>query len=106
MAEVVLVPLANGQWLALSREAFQEALQVGAGVMAPPSPVMTGGTTDERLVDAAELARVLSLPKSCIYEKARAGAIPCVRTGKSVRFLRSRVLAALGATGPVPSGRA
>jgi excisionase family DNA binding protein len=39
-----------------------------------------------RLVDAAEVAERLGVPKSWVLESARAGALPCVRLGRYVRF--------------------
>ncbi len=39
-----------------------------------------------RLVDAAEIAGRLGVPKSWVLESARSGAIPHVRLGRYVRF--------------------
>jgi excisionase family DNA binding protein len=39
-----------------------------------------------RLVDAAEVAERLSVPKSWVLESARSGTMPCVRLGRYVRF--------------------
>ena len=41
---------------------------------------------NERLLTAAEIAGLLSLPKTWVLESARSGAIPCVRLGRYVRF--------------------
>jgi excisionase family DNA binding protein len=40
----------------------------------------------DRLLTAAELAERLSVPKTWILESARAGAMPCVRLGRYMRF--------------------
>jgi excisionase family DNA binding protein len=40
----------------------------------------------DRLVDAAEVADRLGVPKSWVLESARSGAIPHVRLGRYVRF--------------------
>jgi excisionase family DNA binding protein len=45
----------------------------------------------ERLVDAAEIADRLGVPKSWVLESARSGAIPCVRLGRYVRFCEADV---------------
>jgi excisionase family DNA binding protein len=83
--------------LELTREAYEAALRpIGASV-ADAEPT--------ELVTAKALAHQLSLPVSCIYEKARARAIPSVRVGKHVRFNRAAVLAAL-ATASGAGGRA
>jgi excisionase family DNA binding protein len=99
----IVVPLPDGRWLALSREVFAEALAVGAALMTPPAAATVPQAESEPLLNAVELSRVLNLPRTCIYEKARAGAIPSVRVGKHLRFRRSHVLAALGS---VTVGRA
>ena len=47
----------------------------------------------DRLLTAAEVAELLSVPKSWPLEQARADAIPHVRIGRYVRFRREAVLA-------------
>lgn len=44
---------------------------------------------------AAEVAAMLALPKSTVYDLARRGELPCARLGRSVRFLREDVEARL-----------
>ena len=51
------------------------------------------------LVDVREMARVLSVPVSWLYERTRRGAIPCVRLGKYLRFDRDEVMAFFRAKG-------
>jgi excisionase family DNA binding protein len=46
----------------------------------------------ERLVDAAELAQTLGVPKSWVLAEARADRIPHLRLGRYVRFRESSVL--------------
>ena len=40
----------------------------------------------DRLLDASEVAERLGVPVSWVRESARAGAMPCVRFGRYVRF--------------------
>ena len=40
----------------------------------------------DHLLDAADVAELLSVPKSWVLESARSGALPCVRLGRYVRF--------------------
>ena len=40
---------------------------------------------------AAEVARLLALPKSTVYELARRGELPCARLGRTIRFLREDI---------------
>jgi excisionase family DNA binding protein len=105
MADRVIVPLPGIGALALSLEAYQAALAEGAKLIAAPttSSAFTA-PEDEALLDAGELARVLRLPKSCVYEKARTGEFPSVRVGKHVRFQRSHVLSAIASTAPEARG--
>ncbi|PIQ81543.1 MAG: hypothetical protein COV76_08200 [Candidatus Omnitrophica bacterium CG11_big_fil_rev_8_21_14_0_20_64_10] len=49
--------------------------------------------TVEKLVNVQEMARVLSVPVSWLYERTRLGTIPCIRIGKYVRFDPAEVLA-------------
>jgi excisionase family DNA binding protein len=105
MTDRVLVPLPDGRWLALAPDTFAAGLAAGAAAMTAQSPSGPAKQPDEGLVDAGELAQLLSLPKSCVYEKARASEIPSVRVGKHVRFRPSQVLAALGAAGNQAGGR-
>ncbi|HZV75058.1 MAG TPA: helix-turn-helix domain-containing protein [Conexibacter sp.] len=49
---------------------------------------------------AAEVAGVLAMPKSTVYELARRGELPCARLGRTVRFLRDDVEARLRGAQP------
>lgn len=51
--------------------------------------------TREDVMTAGEVAHVLALPKSTVYELARRGELPCARLGRAVRFLRDDIEAAL-----------
>ena len=46
-----------------------------------------------RLVDVRELAQILHVPVSWLYERTRLDKIPCVRLGKYLRFNPEEVLA-------------
>lgn len=105
MTDRVLVPLPDGRWIALAPDTFAAGLAAGAAAMAAQSSSGQAKQPDEGLVDADELAKLLKLPKSCLYQKARAGDIPTVRVGKHVRFQPSKVLAKLTAPGNQTGGR-
>lgn len=47
--------------------------------------------TREDVMTAAEVAVLLALPKSTVYELARRGELPCARLGRTVRFLREDI---------------
>ena len=46
----------------------------------------------EKLVDVREMAQILNVPVSWLYERTRLGTVPCVRIGKYVRFDPAEVL--------------
>jgi excisionase family DNA binding protein len=87
----VLIPLPGIGTLDLSQEAYEAALRP------VEAPKVTDRETLPALVNAEAVAAALSLPKSCIYEYAKAGRIPSVRAGRHVRFDLVAVRVALGA---------
>lgn len=103
MSDLVLIPLPGVGTLELTREAYEAALR-------PIEPARQSSTGVEipatELVTAKALAAQLSLPRSSVYEFARAGRIPCVRAGKHVRFSPPAVLAALRSTAPQAASHA
>lgn len=95
MTDRVFVPLPDGRWLALAREAFDAALTEGAAEIGAPAPAAAGTGDSEALMDAEALAAALHLPQTWLEQAAREGRIPCVRAGRWVRFRRSLVEATL-----------
>jgi excisionase family DNA binding protein len=47
----------------------------------------------DRLLSAAEVAELLSVPESWVRERSREGDLPCLRLGRYVRYERAEVLA-------------
>jgi excisionase family DNA binding protein len=47
----------------------------------------------DRLMDAAEVAEMLSVPVGWVREHTRSGAIPCIELGRYRRYARVDVLA-------------
>jgi excisionase family DNA binding protein len=90
--ERVLLPLPDGRWLALSREAFEAALVEGSVAIGAPGPTRAA---DEPLIDAEQLAAALNLPQTWIEQAAREGRIPSVQAGRWRRFKRAAVEGAL-----------
>jgi excisionase family DNA binding protein len=62
---------------------------------AQPPPQRRRQLTREDVMTAAEVAILLSLPKSTVYELARRGELPCARLGRTIRFLRGEIEARL-----------
>lgn len=50
---------------------------------------------NETLVDANDVARLLKVSRSWVYQRAQAGQLPCYRIGGLLRFAPSEILAAL-----------
>ena len=46
-------------------------------------------------MNVAEVAALLGLPKSTVYDLARRGELPCARLGRTLRFVRDDVEARL-----------
>ncbi len=51
--------------------------------------------TREDVMTPTEVAAMLAMPKSTIYELARRGDLPCARLGRTIRFLRDDIEARL-----------
>ena len=61
----------------------------------PASPRSAGLTRDEVLT-VSEVADLLHLPVSTVYDLARRGVIPACRLGRTWRFVRPRIEELLG----------
>ena len=48
-----------------------------------------GSILAEPLLDAEQVAGLLGIPRSTIYELVRGGQLPCVRIGRHIRFIRA-----------------
>lgn len=51
--------------------------------------------TREDVMTATEVAVMLAMPKSTVYELARRGELPCARLERTLRFVRSEIEARL-----------
>jgi hypothetical protein len=87
----VLIPLADGRWLAIDRETFNAALAAGAEQMASSSP--SHAVAIEPLLDADQASVQLSVSARWLEDSARAGIIPHHKLGKFLRFRVSEVAA-------------
>jgi excisionase family DNA binding protein len=54
-----------------------------------PGPVL--GLTRDEVMTAREVAELLKLPVSTVYQLARRGELPASRLGRTWRFLRPRL---------------
>jgi len=64
-----------------------------------PAPVRvpTRGLTRDEVMTASEVAELLRMPVSTVYQLARRGQLPASRLGRTWRFLRPRLEELLGA---------
>lgn len=60
-----------------------------------PAPVR--GLTRDEVLTAIEVAELLKMPVSTVYELARRGELPASRLGRTWRFLRPRLEEVLAA---------
>lgn len=58
----------------------------------------------EPLVTVAEIARLLGVPRSFVYERTARGDIPCYRVGRLLRFRVSEVERWVADGGSAPRG--
>jgi excisionase family DNA binding protein len=56
--------------------------------------------TREDIMTVSEVAELLSLPKSTVYELARRGELPCARLGRTLRFVRDDIERRLQSSAP------
>jgi hypothetical protein len=95
MADVLIS--INGNWLALSTEQLQHALQRGQAVIGAAVSHSAAETPPERVLDAEGMQSETGIPASWYLDAARQGKIPHIRAGKYVRFRLGEVLDALSA---------
>jgi excisionase family DNA binding protein len=58
---------------------------------AGPTPGASGFLTGDEVMTAREVAELLRMPTSTVYELARKGVLPASRLGRTWRFLRPRL---------------
>jgi len=68
-----------------------EAHRIQTAPPSQPPPQRRRRLTREDVMTAAEVAVLLALPKSTVYELARRGELPCARLGRTIRFLREEI---------------
>ena len=94
MADRIYIPLPDGRWLALERQAFEVAVNAGAELAAPTTPPMAPAGS-RRLLTSEQLGSQLNIPPTWLEEAARRDELPCVRVGKYLRFDLDEVLTCL-----------
>jgi len=101
MSDRVIIPLPDGRWLALDRDAFAAALVVGAEMTAA-APSSAAAST-EPLLDADQAASQMNVTARWLEDSARAGIIPHHKLGRFIRFKVSEVAAHCSVKGaPMP----
>ena len=92
MSDQVLIPLADGRWLALSPKSFREGVLKGRSTVAADVP---GRDTDtgETWLTAKEMAERTGTTSGYWMDAHRAGSVPSRKFGKAVRFPASYLAA-------------
>jgi len=90
MSDRVLVPLPGIGTLALSREAFADALAAGAAATGAPAPSPAVHSVDS-LLDADQAAGQLNVTARWLEDSARAGIVPHYKPGRFIRFRVSEI---------------
>jgi excisionase family DNA binding protein len=70
--------------------AYAKALPQRVELSSSP-PEHSGGLTRDEVMTAREVADLLKMPVSTIYQLARRGDLPARRLGRTWRFLRPRL---------------
>jgi excisionase family DNA binding protein len=68
--------------------------EIGQDDQKSPAPFIAGvrrPLTRAEVMTASEVAELLRMPLSTVYELARRGELPACRFGRTWRFLRSRI---------------
>ena len=84
MNPLVLIPLPDGRWLAMTPETLATALAEGERLIPQPAKAAVASTTE--LLSADEMEQRTGTPASWFLTQARLDLIPHVRLGKYVRF--------------------
>jgi hypothetical protein len=104
MSQLMLIPLPDGRWLALTEEAFAQALAAGSAAMPVHQDRSTSVTNaSDQLLTAEQMEERTSVPASWWLKAARERRVPHVLIGKYPRFRHSECTAsfeqpAVGAT--------
>jgi excisionase family DNA binding protein len=95
---LVVVPMADGRWLALTKAALLDAIDaardlgLGSGTV---SPMPSGTDGMEPLMTSEQLGALLGVHETTIEALAKTRSIPSVRVGRMLRFEPAAVKAAL-----------
>jgi excisionase family DNA binding protein len=67
---------------------MRQAADKATGVNARLLERHEAGILDEPLLDAEDVATLLGIPKTSVYEYARDGRLPCIAIGRHKKFVR------------------
>jgi excisionase family DNA binding protein len=96
MTDRFLIPLANGEWLALDEQHFTNGLAAGRMIMGSPVvPTLTASMPARPLLNSADMSALLGCNDTLVEQMAKEHRIPAIRVGRLLRFEPDRVLEAL-----------
>jgi excisionase family DNA binding protein len=90
----IILPLGNGDWIALTLDELA-AHKAAAAALGFGHGRVVAGANAEPLCTAHQLAEALQVPRTRIEQGTREGKIPSVRVGRYHRYRRREVEAAL-----------
>jgi excisionase family DNA binding protein len=90
-----LIPLPNGEWLALDEQHFADGVAAGRTLARTPVPTSTASIRAQPLLNSADMAALLGCNDTLVEQMAKEQRIPSIRVGRLLRFEAQRVLEAL-----------
>ena len=95
MSDRFLIPLPNGDWLALDEQHFADGLAAGRTLMRAAVPTSTASMPAQRLLNSADMGALLGCNDTLVEQMAKEQRIPSIRVGRLLRFEPQQVLEAL-----------
>jgi excisionase family DNA binding protein len=93
MTDRFLIPLPNGEWLALEEQHFANGLAAGRTLTRAAEPTASGAA--QPLLNSADMAALLGCNDTLVEQMAKEQRIPSIRVGRLLRFEPQQVLEAL-----------
>jgi excisionase family DNA binding protein len=95
MTDRFLIPLPDGEWLALDEQHFADGVAAGRTLARGPVPASTASIPTQPLLNSADMAALLGCNDTLVEQMAKEQRIPSIRVGRLLRFEPQQVLEAL-----------
>jgi excisionase family DNA binding protein len=100
--DLIAIPLPDGRWLGLTREALQAALAAGTALGLGPSQSAETDAADSPFASSEQVGAMMGVHSTTVEAMAKAGTIPSIRVGRLLRFEPAAVKASLRKNGRSP----